>query len=94
MELTKVVEDQKVELVVLEEKGQSMTKGIKMMNSSTEILDEILEQEKKNIFNSGISFPTKEERKNVFTTRRWIVSNYQHGHSYESKHIWRCYHCG
>ncbi|GAA0145721.1 hypothetical protein LIER_36175 [Lithospermum erythrorhizon] len=47
MELTKVVEDQKMEIGILEGKIQSMTRGIKMMNSSTEILDEILEKRQK-----------------------------------------------
>ncbi|GAA0145416.1 hypothetical protein LIER_05614 [Lithospermum erythrorhizon] len=47
MGLTKTVEDQLVRIGILEGKIQSMTRGIKMMNSSTKILDEILEKGKK-----------------------------------------------
>ncbi|GAA0165288.1 hypothetical protein LIER_20731 [Lithospermum erythrorhizon] len=48
-----------------------------MMNSSTEILDEILKKRKKGISNSGIGFTTREEKKKGHVTTRWVASNSQ-----------------
>ncbi|GAA0151607.1 hypothetical protein LIER_10294 [Lithospermum erythrorhizon] len=94
MELTKVVEDQKGVIGILEGKVHSMTRGIKMMNFSTKILDEILEKGKKSMSNSGIGCTTREARKKGPTTTRWIASSHQHGQSSERKYTWRYYHCG
>ncbi|GAA0173512.1 hypothetical protein LIER_27109 [Lithospermum erythrorhizon] len=74
MELTKVVEYQKIEIGILEGKIQSMTRGIKMMNSSIEILDEILEEGKKNISNFGIRCRAKGGRHHPTLTRDHIPS--------------------
>ncbi|GAA0169712.1 hypothetical protein LIER_24132 [Lithospermum erythrorhizon] len=74
MELTKVIEDKKGEIGILEGKVQSMTSGIKMMNSNTEILNEIIEKGKKSMSNSGIDCTVREARKKGPTTTRWISS--------------------
>ncbi|GAA0174826.1 hypothetical protein LIER_28136 [Lithospermum erythrorhizon] len=46
-DLMQCVERQQLEIRILEDKIQRMIKGIKMMNSSTTVLDEILLQEKR-----------------------------------------------
>ncbi|GAA0184696.1 hypothetical protein LIER_31984 [Lithospermum erythrorhizon] len=53
-ELTKLVEEQRVEICILEEKIWAMIKEIKIMNSSTEVLDEILLQGTRSGDNIGI----------------------------------------
>ncbi|GAA0165521.1 hypothetical protein LIER_20906 [Lithospermum erythrorhizon] len=77
MELTKADKDQKMEIGILGGKIQSMTSGIKMMNSSTEILDEILEKGKNNISNSGIRCTKREARKKGQATTKWIALSHQ-----------------
>ncbi|GAA0154497.1 hypothetical protein LIER_12456 [Lithospermum erythrorhizon] len=78
MGLAKIVEDQKVEIGFLEGKIQSLTKGIKMMNSSTKILDEIQDKGKKDTSNSGIGCTTREAKKKRPVNKRWVASNSQH----------------
>ncbi|GAA0185892.1 hypothetical protein LIER_33180 [Lithospermum erythrorhizon] len=55
-DLMQCVERQKLELRILEDKIQGMIKGIKMMNSSTTVLDEILLQGKRSEDNTGVGF--------------------------------------
>ncbi|GAA0174620.1 hypothetical protein LIER_41752 [Lithospermum erythrorhizon] len=50
----KRVEEHRVEICILEEKVQGMIKGIKMMNSSTIILDEILLIGRRSRDNTGL----------------------------------------
>ncbi|GAA0167049.1 hypothetical protein LIER_22071 [Lithospermum erythrorhizon] len=63
--LTKMVEDQKIEIEILEGRIRTMTRGINMLNSSTEIIDEILEKGKKNVPKYGIGCTKREERRKV-----------------------------
>ncbi|GAA0172984.1 hypothetical protein LIER_26696 [Lithospermum erythrorhizon] len=62
-----------------EKQIQSLTKDIKMMNSSTEILDEILEKGKKGTSNSRIGCTTREEKKKSHVNTRWVASSSQQG---------------
>ncbi|GAA0160084.1 hypothetical protein LIER_16719 [Lithospermum erythrorhizon] len=92
--LVKKIKEQKAEISFLGEKIQKMSRGIKMMNSSTDILDEILEKGKKDVFRSGIGH-TENARKTRFI--KWIPSkdtpNQQPG-EWRRRGSWKCYHCG
>ncbi|GAA0142753.1 hypothetical protein LIER_03581 [Lithospermum erythrorhizon] len=74
-ELMKRVEEQRVEICNLEEKIQGMIKGIKMMNSSTAVLDEILLQGKRSGDNIGIGFSGRSSKKGrTSPTRVWVAA--------------------
>ncbi|GAA0150994.1 hypothetical protein LIER_09810 [Lithospermum erythrorhizon] len=97
-ELMKQVEEQSVEICSLEEKIQRMIKGIKIMNSSTTVLDEILLQGKRIGDNTGIEFSGESSRKEMTSptnsTRKWVAAGTKHNHNSERKYNWRCYFCG
>ncbi|GAA0164150.1 hypothetical protein LIER_19855 [Lithospermum erythrorhizon] len=65
-----------------------MTKGIKMMNSSTNILDEILEKGNRGRDASGICY-SNSRRKQAVSHQKWVVA-----YSKQDQRQWRCYHCG
>ncbi|GAA0161968.1 hypothetical protein LIER_18163 [Lithospermum erythrorhizon] len=86
--LLKIVEVQKYEIGVLEGKVESMTKEIKMMKSSTNILDKILEKGNRGRDASGISYLNLRRQQTV-THQKWVVADSK---QHQSK--WRRYHCG
>ncbi|GAA0186984.1 transmembrane signal receptor [Lithospermum erythrorhizon] len=94
-ELEKMVEEQKLEIRILENKLERMTRGINMMNSSTPILDEILSQGKRCGDNSGIGYNHANEIKNNTPGGRTFIAAGSHSNQvYKRKHYWRCHHCG
>ncbi|GAA0156055.1 hypothetical protein LIER_13638 [Lithospermum erythrorhizon] len=93
-ELMKQVEEQRVKIYSLEEKIQEIIKGIKMMNSSTNILDEILLQGKRSGDNTRIGFSGESSRKGMTSPtnpRKWVAAGTKHNHNSERKYNWRCY---
>ncbi|GAA0173851.1 hypothetical protein LIER_41606 [Lithospermum erythrorhizon] len=66
-----------------------LTEGIKMMNPSTTILEEILLQEKRSGDNSDIRFVDKGYKMNQKTpVRTWVAAG-----TIPIKFRWTCYHC-
>ncbi|GAA0167550.1 hypothetical protein LIER_40402 [Lithospermum erythrorhizon] len=71
----KRVEEQRVEICSLEEKILGMIKEIKMMNSNTAVLDEILLQGKRSADNTGIGFSGESRTKRMMLLRRiWVAT--------------------
>ncbi|GAA0166778.1 hypothetical protein LIER_21858 [Lithospermum erythrorhizon] len=94
-ELIKSVEKQKLEIRILEDKIEGMIKGIKMMNSSTTILDEILMQGKRCGDNIGIGFNGgKIAKQTAPMARTFIAAGNQPNQNSKKRYNWRCYHCG
>ncbi|GAA0154676.1 transmembrane signal receptor [Lithospermum erythrorhizon] len=96
--LLKIVAEQKDKIGVLEGRIESMTKGIRMMNSSTNILDEILETgiRGKDTAGIGASFlsyknhATKKNEQVKFVPAMGKTSLNQG----EKKKKWKCHNCG
>ncbi|GAA0152260.1 hypothetical protein LIER_10781 [Lithospermum erythrorhizon] len=79
-ELTRIIEEQRAEICALEEKIEVMTKGIKMINSSTNVLGELLLQGKRSGDSSEIGFSEEHNRtRQVSPTRRWIAASSKPG---------------
>ncbi|GAA0168893.1 hypothetical protein LIER_23496 [Lithospermum erythrorhizon] len=71
----KHVEEQRVEIYSLEENIQGMIKGIKMMNSNTVVLDEIILQGKRSGDNTVIGFYRENRKKRMTSpTRKWVAA--------------------
>ncbi|GAA0145046.1 hypothetical protein LIER_36062 [Lithospermum erythrorhizon] len=92
-ELTRLVEEQRVKICVLEEKNKAMNKCIKMMNSSNVVLDEILLQGKRSGDNTRIGFSEENSKKRLGSPfRKWVAAGTQISRTFERKITWRCYH--
>ncbi|GAA0158793.1 hypothetical protein LIER_15730 [Lithospermum erythrorhizon] len=72
-----------------------MIKGIKMINSRTTILDEILFQGKRSGDNIGIGFFEDNNKKRMASpTRKWVATGTKSNHNSERKLSWRFYYYG
>ncbi|GAA0173798.1 hypothetical protein LIER_41591 [Lithospermum erythrorhizon] len=72
-----------------------MIKGIKMMNSSTVVLDEILLQGKRSGDNTGVGYAGGNWKKHATSpTRTFVAAGARSNQDLKNKFNWKCYHCG
>ncbi|GAA0180970.1 hypothetical protein LIER_30181 [Lithospermum erythrorhizon] len=72
-----------------------MIRGIKMMNSSTTILDEILLQGKRSGDNTGVGYVGGNWKKQVTSSvRTFVAAGTRSNQDPKKKFNWRCYHYG
>ncbi|GAA0156043.1 hypothetical protein LIER_13627 [Lithospermum erythrorhizon] len=102
-ELLKTVADQKAEIGVLEGRVESMTKGIKMMNSNINILDEILEKGNRGKGTTGIGastfrkyrgYATRGRDRVAFVPAQEKASLNQFKRERKRDNRWKCHNCG
>jgi hypothetical protein len=93
-ELLTVVEEQKVKISQLEDQLQKFTKGIKMMNSSTSLLDEILTLGKASGDSTGIGFHEGSSIKRRGTITKHFVPAKGQANRGTKRYNWRCHYCG
>ncbi|GAA0175501.1 hypothetical protein LIER_41926 [Lithospermum erythrorhizon] len=96
--LNKLVDEQKDKILELEGKVKALHKGIKMMNSSTDVLEEILTKEKDCSDNSEIGFPEgdidKKVKQKVVDNLVLLTHDSRHNQRSRTRCIWWCHYLG